>query len=55
MQLLSKIPGNQTVGFLEARRKAVLRGKGNSWAPVSWSFDKIREVGVLYYLKLHFV
>ena len=38
-----------------ARRKVVLRGKGNTWAPVSWSFDKLREVGVLSYLKLHFV
>ena len=32
------------------RRKVVLRGEGNAWAPVSWSFDKIREVGVLSYL-----
>ena len=33
-----------------ARRKVVLRGEGNAWAPVSWSFDKLREVGVLSYL-----
>ena len=33
-----------------ARRKAVLRGEGNAWALVSWSFDKLREVGVLSYL-----
>ena len=32
------------------RRKVVLRGEGNAWAPVSWSFDKLREVGVLSYL-----
>ena len=32
------------------RRKVVLRGKGNAWAPVSRSFDKLREVGVLSYL-----
>ena len=33
-----------------ARRKVVLRGEDNVWAPVSCSFDKIREVGVLSYL-----
>ena len=33
-----------------ARRKVVLRGKGNAWAPVLGSFDKLREVGVLSYL-----
>ena len=38
-----------------ARRKAVLRGEGNVWAPVSWIFDKLHEVGVLSDLKLHFV
>ena len=36
--------------FFGARRKAVLRGEGNAWAPVYWSFDKLREVGVLSYL-----
>ena len=36
--------------FFGARRKVVLRGEGNAWAPVSWSFDKLREVGVLSYL-----
>ena len=36
--------------FDGARRKVVLRGKGNAWAPVSWTFDKLREVGVLSYL-----
>ena len=30
-----------------ARRKVVLRGEGNAWTPVSWSFDKLCEVGVL--------
>ena len=34
----------------EARRKVVLRGEGYAWAPVSVSFDKLREVGVLFYL-----
>ena len=33
-----------------ARRKVVLRSEGNTWAPVSWSFDKLREVGVSPYL-----
>ena len=41
--------------FFGARRKVVLRGEGNVWAPVLRSFDKIREVGVLSYLKLHFI
>ena len=36
--------------FFKARRKVVLRGEGNAWAPVSWSFDKLREVGDLSYL-----
>ena len=36
--------------FFGLRRKAVLRDEGNAWALVSWSFDKIREVGVLSYL-----
>ena len=26
-----------------------------TWTLKSWSFDKLREVGVLSYLKLHFV
>ena len=25
------------------------------WTPKSWSFNKLREVGVLSYLKLHFI
>ena len=53
----------RTVGFREigpsdsfgARKKVVLRDKGNAWTPVSWSFDKLHEVRVLSYLKLHFV
>ena len=36
--------------FDEARRKVVLRGEDNAWALVSWSFDKLREVGALSYL-----
>ena len=44
---------SQAIGPLDSfgtRRKVVLRGEGNTWAPVSWSFDKLREVGVLSYL-----
>ena len=44
---------SQAIGlsdFFETRRKVVLHGEGNTWAPISWSFDKIREVGVLSYL-----
>ena len=41
--------------FDGARRKVVLRGEDNAWAVVSWSFDKLHEVGVLSYLKLHFI
>ena len=36
--------------FDGARRKVVLRGEGNAWAPVLRSFDKLREVWVLSYL-----
>ena len=36
--------------FDGVRRKVVLRGEGNAWAPVLRSFDKLREVGVLSYL-----
>ena len=36
--------------FFLPRRKAILRGEGNAWAPVLRSFDKLREVGVLSYL-----
>ena len=30
-----------------AKRKVVLHSEGNAWAPVSRSFDKLREVEVL--------
>ena len=36
--------------FFERRRKVVLRGEGDVWAPVLGSFDKLHEVGVLLYL-----
>ena len=38
-----------------ARRKDVLRGEVYAWTPDLKSFDKLREVRVLSYLKLHFV
>ena len=44
---------SRTIGpsdFFGPRRKVVLRGEGNAWAPVSWSFYKLYEVGVLSYL-----
>ena len=33
-----------------ARRKVVLRSEGNAWVPILRSFDKLRKVGVLFYL-----
>ena len=36
--------------FFGPRRKVVLRIEDNAWAPVSWIFDKLREVEVLSYL-----
>ena len=41
--------------FFGPRSKAVLRSEGFAWVLVLRSFDKLREVGVLSYLKLHFV
>ena len=41
--------------FFGTRRKVVLRSGGFAWVPVLRSFEKLREVGVLSYLKLHFV
>ena len=41
--------------FFGVGRKVALRDEDNAWAPVSWSFDKLCEVGVLSYLKLQFV
>ena len=46
MPLLSFRPSD----FFGARRKVVLRRKGNAWTPVLGVFDKLREVGVLSYL-----
>ena len=39
----------------EPRRKVVLHGEAYAWTPVSWSFDKLREVGDFSYLVLHLV
>ena len=41
--------------FFGAIRKVVLRDEAYAWAPVLRSFDKLLEVGVLSYLKLHFI
>ena len=34
----------------EARSKVAPHGKGHTWVPVLWSFDKLQEVGVFSYL-----
>ena len=36
--------------FFKPRSKVVLHGEGYTWALVSGSFDKLREVGVLSYM-----
>ena len=41
--------------FVGTECKVDLRDESYTWTPKSWSFDKLREVGVLSYLKLHFV
>ena len=41
--------------FVGTEGKVNLRNESYAWTPKSWSFDKLREVGVLSYLKLHFV
>ena len=40
----------QPSDFFGQRRKIVLRGEGNAWAPISGVFDKLHEVGVSPYL-----
>ena len=45
----------RSLEFFRARRKVALCGKAYAWAPVLRSFDKIREVGDLSYLGLHFI
>ena len=41
--------------FFGARSKVALRGEAYAWAMVLRSFDKLCEVGDLFYLVLHFV
>ena len=41
--------------FVGTEGKVDLCDESYSWTPKSWSFDKLREVGVLSYLKLYFV
>ena len=36
--------------FFGPRSKVVLRSEGYAWAPVSGSFNKLRELGVFSYL-----
>ena len=36
--------------FGEVRRKVTPHGKGYTWVPILWSFDKLQEVGVFSYL-----
>ena len=39
----------------EARSKVAPHGKGYTWVPVLWSFDKLQEVGVFLLLGLFFI
>ena len=41
--------------FVGTEDKVDLRDESYAWTPKSWSFDKLHEVGVLSYLKLHFI
>ena len=41
--------------FVGTEGKVDLLDESYARTPKSWSFDKLREVGVLSYLKLHFV
>ena len=41
--------------FVGTEGKVDLRDESYVWTQKSGSFDKLREVGVLSYLKLHFV
>ena len=55
MRLLSKISGNRIVGILRDKKEDALRGEAYAWVLVLRTFDELREVGVLSYLKLHFI
>ena len=55
MWLLSKITGDPTVGILRRNKESRSTQWAYAWAPVLRSFDKLREVGVLSYLNLHFI
>ena len=41
--------------FVGVEGKVDLRDESYARTPKSWSFDKLRDIGVLSYLKLHFV
>ena len=50
VQLLSRFPGDRTVGFRRGKKQSCSHSKGYAWAPVLGSFDKLRKVGVFSYL-----
>ena len=50
MQLVLGLQAIRPSEFFGAGKKVALRGEAYEWAPVLWSFDKLREVGVLSYL-----
>ena len=48
---MMKIDGLDSAKWQKSRRsKFSLRGEDYAWAPILGSFDKLREVGVLFYL-----
>ena len=50
MPLLSKIPGDPTVGFLRAEKESYSTRREKRVGSGLRSFDKLREVGVSSYL-----
>ena len=50
MQLLSRIPDDRTVRFLQAKKQSGSTQRGFVWVPILGVFDKLHEVGVLSYL-----
>ena len=43
--LISQIYGNRTVGFCQSKRNSLPHIESYAWAPKSWSFVKLHEVG----------
>ena len=50
MPLLSKIPGDPTVGSFRVEKENCSYIVDYTWAPVSGVFDKLHDVGVSSYL-----